>query len=231
MSIKIEIQQFYIGGVVVSKFDIKESLTTYFNSVPDFLMRYVKEMVPMDMRNGEVDEEGWIDWKIVNSTIKMEEIKVVEQQYQIKYPELYKQFLLAYHYVELQFKNIKEGTSYKGDCAFIEMPRLIKGEGLSEVVTLIEDWHPMLLAGYLPFAVGEDGQGPICFDLHNSNEQGDYPVVWVLHDYLHQLDDTQQDGEAIRIFLLPFIREIFPSFEEMAKLLILPMKSYKDKDL
>ncbi|MBP1903686.1 hypothetical protein J2Z32_000298 [Paenibacillus turicensis] len=214
----------------MSKFDIKESLTAYFNSVPDFLMRHVEEMVPMDMRNGEVDEEGWTDWKIVNSTITMEEIEVIEQQYEIKYPELYKQFLRAYHYVELQFKNIKEGSSYKGDCAFIEMPRLLTGEGLSEVINLMENWHPMLLAGYLPFAVGEDGQGPICFDLLNPNEQGDYPVIWVLHDYLHQLDDTQQNGEAIRAFLHPYIREIFPSFEEMARLLIVPMRPNRDND-
>lgn len=212
------------------KFDIKESLAAYFNSVPDFLMRNVEVMVPMDMRNGQVDEEGWIDWKIVNSTITMEEIEVIEQQYAIKYPELYKQFLRAYHYIELQFKNIKEGSSYKGDCAFIEMPRLLTGEGLSEVISLIENWNPMLLAGYLPFAVGEDGQGPICFDLRNPNEQGDYPVVWVLHDYLHQVDDAQQDGEAVRAFLQPYIREIFPSFEEMARLLIVPMKPYKDND-
>lgn len=193
-------------------------------------MRHVEEMVPMDMRNGEVDEEGWTDWKIVNSTITMEEIEVIEQQYEIKYPELYKQFLRAYHYVELQFKNIKEGSSYKGDCAFIEMPRLLTGEGLSEVINLMENWHPMLLAGYLPFAVGEDGQGPICFDLLNPNEQGDYPVIWVLHDYLHQLDDTQQNGEAIRAFLHPYIREIFPSFEEMARLLIVPMRPNRDND-
>nr|WP_245251081.1 SMI1/KNR4 family protein [Paenibacillus turicensis] len=160
----------------------------------------------------------------------MEEIEVIEQQYEIKYPELYKQFLRAYHYVELQFKNIKEGSSYKGDCAFIEMPRLLTGEGLSEVINLMENWHPMLLAGYLPFAVGEDGQGPICFDLLNPNEQGDYPVIWVLHDYLHQLDDTQQNGEAIRAFLHPYIREIFPSFEEMARLLIVPMRPNRDND-
>jgi hypothetical protein len=214
----------------MSKFDIKESLTAYFNSFPDFLMRYVEEVVPMDMRNGEVDEEGWIDWKIVNSTITMEEIEVIEQQYEIIYPELYKQFLMAYHYVELQFKNIKEGSSYKGDCAFIEMPRLLTGEGLSEVISLIENWHPMLLAGYLPFAVAEDGQGPICFDLQSPNEQGDYPVVWVLHDYLHQLVDAQQDGEAIRTFLQPYIKEIFPSFEEMARFVIVPMKPFKHND-
>lgn len=230
MAIKIEIQQLYIGGVVVSKFDIKESLTAYFNAVPDFLMRHVEEVVPMDMRNGEVDEEGWIGWRIVDSTITLEQIKVIEQQYQFEYPELYRQFLLAYHYVELQFKNIKEGSSYKGDCAFIEMPRLATGEGLSEVISLIENWHPMLLAGYLPFAVGEDEQGPICFDLRNPSKQGDYPVVWVLHDYLHQLEDAQQDGEAIRTYLLPYITEIFSSFGEMARLLIVPMKSYKDND-
>lgn len=190
-------------------------------------MRHVEERVPMDMRNGEVDEVGWIEWKIVDSTITMEEIKVIEQQYQIKFPELYKQFLMAYHYIELQFKNIKQGTSYKGDCAFIEMPSLGTMDGLKEVVSLIESWHPMLLAGYLPFAIGEDSQGPVCFDLHNPTEHGDYPVVWVLHDYLNDLDDTQHDGEAIRAFLSPYITGIFPSFEEMARLLIVPMKPYK----
>lgn len=193
-------------------------------------MKHVDEAVPMDMRNGEVDEEGWVDWKIVDSTITMQEIEVIEQQYQITYPELYKQFLMAYHYVELQFRNIKEGDGYKGDCAFIEMPSLATTSKLNEVVNLIENWDPMLLAGYLPFAVGEDSQGPVCFDLRNPTEQGDYPVVWVLHDYLHHLDDIKHDGEAIREFLLPYIREIFTSFEEMARLLILPMKPYRDED-
>lgn len=48
------------------------------------------------------------------------------------------------------------------------------------------------------------------------DDNGDYPVVWFLHDHLHELGEEQS---RIRERVQPWERELFSSFREMIETL------------
>ncbi|WII36497.1 hypothetical protein [Paenibacillus thiaminolyticus] len=91
----------------------------------------------------------------------------------------------TYHYVDLHFNNIEDETGHRGDCQFIELPPMSSQDRLTRYRDIIQAWEPLLAAGYLPFSEAEDSQGPVCFDMTRIDDSGDYPVVWFLHDHLH----------------------------------------------
>ena len=78
--------------------------------------------------------------------------------------------------------------------------------------TAAEDWGPLIAAGYLPFAIGEDGQGPVCFNLERRSADGDCPVVWMTRDSLFALE-PKQAGK--REYVEPNSIGLFDSFEDM----------------
>ncbi|XOK60357.1 SMI1/KNR4 family protein [Paenibacillus elgii] len=195
---------------------IKEHLGPYFSRAVDMAFMHVQEKVPQEMRDGEVDEEGWVKWKLLDSTIGEDEIRAVESEYAVEFPPLFKAFLMSYHYVSLQFDNVEVDGEYIGDCQFIEMPSLSSEDKLQSLEFLINAWEPLLSAGYVPFAECEDSQGPVCFDTMRRQEDGDCPVVWFLHDYLHELSE---EASRNRDHLAPYVRPIFGSFKEMMTVL------------
>ncbi|WP_019420123.1 SMI1/KNR4 family protein [Paenibacillus sp. OSY-SE] len=191
---------------------IKDYLDSFLTNVDPLAFMSVEENVPDDMRAGEVDEEGWVNWKLIPSTITDEEIRELEAEFSISFPPLLKALLQTYHYIDLHFNNVKEEDGYKGDCRFIEMPAMSSEDRLSNYRFLLQSWEPLLAAGYVPFTECEDSQGPVCFDTLRMDEDGDCPVIWILHDYLHELGE---DGSRVRANVLPYVNDIFASFREM----------------
>lgn len=58
----------------------------------------VEENVPIEMRDGNVDEEGWIKWKPLPSQITEQEIREMEEKYHFESAAPAKEF---YHVLPL----------------------------------------------------------------------------------------------------------------------------------
>ncbi len=67
---------------------------------PDMLM---SPSVPIDMRISEPDEDGWCKWQPVKSTITMHDINTIESAMQTLFPDGYKNLILNYHFLDLDF--------------------------------------------------------------------------------------------------------------------------------
>ncbi|WCR26930.1 SMI1/KNR4 family protein [Paenibacillus thiaminolyticus] len=195
---------------------ITRQLDLHLAHVHPVLFHSVAEGVPAEMRDGAIDEDGWVCWKCIPSTITEEEIKELENEFSISFPPMMRALFRTYHYVDLHFNNIEDETGHRGDCQFIELPPMSSRDRLTRYRDIIQAWEPLLAAGYLPFTEAEDSQGPVCFDMTRIDDSGDYPVVWFLHDHLHELGEEQS---RIREQVQPWERELFSSFREMIETL------------
>ncbi|NGZ77276.1 SMI1/KNR4 family protein [Saccharibacillus alkalitolerans] len=183
--------------------------------------------IPADMLDGErevpeeladEDDGEWKFWKPVPSTITDREIGESESRLGAEFPPSFRAALQAYHLVSWTSAGVEDGRGgYVGGCMSFTLPALTTELRLSELErNAAEDWGHLIAAGYLPFAIGEDGQGPICFDLERRREDGDCPVVWMLHDYLV---DLGPEGAGVRANVEPHMRQLADSFGEMKAVL------------
>ncbi|WP_336742135.1 SMI1/KNR4 family protein [Paenibacillus sp. y28] len=195
---------------------MKEKLDCLRARFADLQLMDVEENVPEDMRVGSVNEDGWVEWRFIDSTITEEEIQALERRFEVELPPLFRAFLRTYHFTELGFQNVELDGEYLGDCRFISMPSMSSGNRLEDLEYQIQCWEPLLAAGYIPFAECEDQQGPVCFDTLGRNSSGDCPVVWFLHDDLHDLGEEKC---KTRENLLPYVNQLFDSFENMVTVL------------
>lgn len=142
------------------KADIRTSMKELFAQMDEAFFMDVEENVPIEMRDGNVDEEGWIKWKPLPSQITEQEVREMEEKYHFELPPLLRSFIMSYHYVSLQFDNESIPGVYWSDCTFVEFPRLPVGQGLKAFYDLLDQWSPLLSAGYIPFAIAEDDRAP-----------------------------------------------------------------------
>lgn len=172
--------------------------------------------IPEELR--EEDDGEWKFWKPVVSTISGEEIDALEARLVASFPPSFRAMLQAYHLVSWTSAGMSDGHGgYVGGCMSFMLPALTTELRLSELErNAAEDWGRLIAAGYLPFAIGEDGQGPVCFDLQRRDEQGDCPVVWMLHD---DLFDLGPDGAGVRANVEPHMRQIADSFGDLKSIL------------
>ncbi|OWR31082.1 SMI1/KNR4 family protein [Saccharibacillus sp. O23] len=188
----------------------------------------VADNIPADMRDAErevpeelqgEDDGEWAFWKPVASTISKDEIDALEARLGAAFPPSFRAMLEAYHLVSWTSAGMSDGQGgYVGGCMSFALPALTTENRLSELErNAAEDWGGMIAAGYLPFAIGEDGQGPICFDLKQRSADGDCPVIWILHD---DLFDLGEDGVSMREKVEPHVRQIADSFEDMKAILL-----------
>jgi len=109
-----------------------------------------------------------------------------------RFPKLYEQFLLSYHWEDVDLISM----------------RLLANPGISRLLSsLLYDPYmsKMLLAkGYIPFARAADGgYDPICFDISVRKGNRDCQIVWVDHE------EVLCNSKIV-------IREIIaPSFEDL----------------
>ena len=74
----------------------------------------------------------------------------------------------------------------------------------------IRAWHPLLAAGFVPFAEWGDCWGPMCFDSHRRAADGDCPVVWIDHERLIPLGPAMGERQAV----LPWVQPLYDSCRE-----------------
>lgn len=127
-----------------------------------------------DTRNimyvGEIDEDGWVDWKFIESKISTDDIKKLEEQLGVKIPKEIKQyFLISFHHMVEQINN--------GDYLLSLVPFPAESP-FSEFSDLINAWSQLPKFGYIPFAQYQDGCGPICFKVEDKS------IVWFDHEVM-----------------------------------------------
>jgi hypothetical protein len=160
--------------------------------------------IPMTMQAGEVDDEGWVRWILLPSTLTGADVAELEREYGIQFPTLFRGYLLArFHF----FEQVK---SKRHDQQILIPPMPAYGT-LDALRSVLTAWRPMIDAGFIPFAEWGDGWGPICFDSSSGAADGESPVVWFDQDRLVSLGEEacarREDLQAISQPLYDSCRE------------------------
>ena len=160
--------------------------------------------VPPEMFDGEVDGEGWVEWKMLPSTLTTNDVSNLESEFDIQFPPLFQAYLLA----GFQLFDQIHSSKYEQLIFNTDVP---SNNPLGPIRSLIEAWRPLLSAQYVPFAQWGDGWGPMCFDTENRDDDGDCPIVWMDHELLIPLG-TEDCGK--RECVLPHVNPLYASYRE-----------------
>lgn len=188
---------------------VKEKIDRFINSVPSsFRVGESKEIhqlafedsgVPADMENSEPDHEGYVEWKLLPSSLGLGDLEELEGKYGIQWPSLYKAFLTTYFHLI----NEVRGPDYS-----VLLPEQPSDKPLYEVEFLLRSWEQLLVCGYIPFSLYNDGWGPICFDTMDLGGEEDYPVVWFDHEEVFALENDAISRSALE----PLAKKLQPNF-------------------
>lgn len=160
---------------------------------------------PPEMWKGQPDEEGWVEWTMLPSTVGDDDLDNLEREYGVTLPALLRAYFKTYFHMFDQVKG-------PGFTFFI--PVLPSDAPLKSFRQWLTAWRPLLSAGYLPVGTYEDGWGPICLDLASSPT--DPPAVWFDHEELFNLGEG---SASQRNLLAPLQRPLFSSFRELLRAL------------
>ncbi|MCI1695686.1 SMI1/KNR4 family protein [Aneurinibacillus aneurinilyticus] len=194
-------------NVQTDKQFIELCLNTYFSKRHRVQMKLPVKIDPQDggvpasMVNGEVDEEGYVAWKMLPSTVTEEEITEIEQGLPARLPPLFRAYLTTQFVLDMQIIN----PPY-----FFMLPELPADNPFQDIAFTLQAWNLLLITGYIPFAEYQDGWGPVCFDTKQQTVDGDYAIVWFDHEHLlHELDE----GDYVsREKVESYAQTLFPSF-------------------
>lgn len=166
--------------------------------------------VPPEMQVGEVDEEGWVEWRVMPSTLREAELQAFENEFRVQFPPVFRAYLLS----RSQLFDQVRSRRYEQLIFMTDTPA---GKPLKPLRRLMEGWQPLIDAGFIPFAEWGDGWGPMCFDAVQRRADGDCPVAWVDHEVLVPLGlEEFRRRETVLPLMQPlydscrdFLRDIF----------------------
>lgn len=160
--------------------------------------------VPVEMQVGEVNEEGWVQWRVLPSTLSIADVVEMEKEIGAQFPPLFRAYLLARFHLFDQVVSQR----YSQQIFMTHTPSL---NPLKPLCDLIEAWKPLLDAGFIPFAQWGDGWGPMCFDSTNRDASGDCPIAWMDHESLITLGaNACRSRECVQ----PFAQPLYESCRE-----------------
>src|SRR5262245_51922061 len=113
--------------------------------------------VPQEMQVGEVNEDGWVEWRVLPSTLKEADVGALENDFGVQFPPVFRAYLLA----RFQLFNQVRSRRYDQQIFMTDTPA---GKPLRPLRELLKTWQPLIDAGLIPFAQWGDGWGPMCFD-------------------------------------------------------------------
>ncbi len=160
--------------------------------------------VPPAMQAGEIDADGWVEWRVLPSTLSEVEVTQFEDKCGARLPPLFRAYLLA------RFHLFDQVTSRRHD-QLILLADTPAGKPLAPLLQLVSAWRPLIHAGFIPFAEWGDGWGPMCFDTARRAPDGDCPVVWMDHERLASLSEEQC---RTRKKVLPLAQPLYRSCRE-----------------
>ncbi len=167
--------------------------------------RAVASGVPAAMQVGQIDAEGWVEWRVLPSTLKEAEVTGLESKFGIQLPPLFRAYLLA------RFQLFDQVTSRRYD-QLILMSATPAGNPLAPLVDSLSAWRPLIEAGFIPFAEWGDSWGPMCFDSGRRAPDGDCPVVWMDHEVFVPLGDERW---RVRAKMLPLAQPLYESCRDL----------------
>ncbi|MEN1987771.1 hypothetical protein [Paenibacillus hubeiensis] len=158
--------------------------------------------VPQAMQDGKVDEEGWVRWKMVASTVTAEQVREMERTCRLAapVPPLYLAYLTTRFVLNVNLRY---------DDFIVTLPDLPSDHALRDVRTMWMNWEQLIQHGYIPIATYEDGAGPVCCDTQSPLPDGDYDIVWFDHEEFV----TEDAGSRARLEAM--VKPLFPSFRDM----------------
>lgn len=124
--------------------------------------------VPPEMQVGEVDAEGWVEWRVLPSTLTEADVAAVEKQFGVQFPPLFRAYLLA----RFQLFDQVQSRRYNQQVFMTDTPA---GKPLKPLRDLMSSWRPLIDAGFIPFA-----QWGMAGDQCALTAQSETPMVSVL---------------------------------------------------
>jgi hypothetical protein len=161
--------------------------------------------VPPAMQVGQVDAEGWVEWRVLPSTLSEADLLELETKFRMHLPPLFRAYLLA------RLHMFDQVTSRRYD-QLILMTDTPAGKPLAPLLRQLSAWRPLIDAGFIPFAEWGDGWGPMCFDTSRRVPDGDCPVIWMDHEVLVPLG---KERWRIRETVLPLAQPLYDSFRDL----------------
>ncbi len=159
--------------------------------------------VPTEMQAGEIDDEGWVQWKILPPRITMDDVLELEASFKIVLPDLFRAYLMAACHLFDQIQSQKYNQ-------LIFMTDVPSNNPLGPLKGILTGWQSLIGAGYIPFAQWGDGWGPMCFD-DQQRTDGDCPIVWMDHELLIPMGPEKCSE---RIHVTPLAQPLYASSKE-----------------
>jgi hypothetical protein len=160
--------------------------------------------VPPEMQVGEVNADGWVEWRVLPSTLREADVAAVEAEFGVRLPPLFRAYLLA----RFQLFNQVKSRRYNQQILMTDTPA---GKPLAPLRELMDEWRPLIDAGFIPFAEWGDSWGPMCFDSAQRAADGECPVVWMDHEALLPLGS---EGCRQRAAVVPLVQPLYASCRE-----------------
>lgn len=160
--------------------------------------------VPAEMWAGPVEPSGWVDWKLLPSSLTDLDVARLEAIYGVAFPPSFEAYLLARFHCFRQFKSAKYQRT-------LSLPDLPSRDPFRSLRALLEGWRMLSRLELIPFAVWGDGWGPMCFDTRRRDAFGECPIVWLDHEKLLPFHERG----ATRDELAPLEQPLYPSFGEL----------------
>jgi hypothetical protein len=157
------------------------------------------------MQVGQIDASGWVEWRVLPSTLTEADISELENRFGMQLPPLFRAYLLA------RFHLFDQVTSRLHD-QLILFTATPAGKPLAPLSLLLSAYRPLTAAGFIAFAEWGDGWGPMCFDTDRRAQDGDSPIVWMDHEALAPLG---KERSAIRDKVLTLAQPLFGTFREL----------------
>jgi len=188
---------------------IAQLLESYYQRAPAIVRRSVAShnpkdhAVPQDMWAGPVNSEGWVDWKLLPSTVTDDDIAELEVRFAVAYPPSFRAYLRA------RFHCFDQVRSARYD-QLISLPKMQTRDPLYQVRELLAAYRSLIPAQLIAFAEWGDGWGPMCFDAQRRGGDGECPILWLDHELIPFGQQT-----IARSKVAPLEKFLYGSFEEL----------------
>jgi hypothetical protein len=182
---------------------------------PDYMLDLamvgrVKRGVPPQMWAGEVDEDGWVNWRMLPATVSADDVDLLERGLDLVLPVHLRAYLMARsHFFEETHSHRYGGQQDRRYGQLLSLPRTPSVNPLAAFRDVHDSWAFLRNGGYLPFGDWGDGWGPLCLDLlAEPGRIEDAPVVWFDHEVLTFSDSTTRERSALE----PLAQPLYESF-------------------
>ena len=155
---------------------IKSCLEKRYEDIDDMFLMLPD--VPEEMRASELDEEGWVKWKMIPSTVTESNFEIIENEWGVQFPLMLKAYFKVYfHYFEENVGRVPPDEPF---------------------YSLNNAYNPALLTcGYLPFTWDSEGYFIRCIDLSNMPDEDSCPIYQIDHEVLFEYDEETITKEDI----------------------------------